>query len=120
MKKIIIVLLSAFLFIGASSRPGIVGKWENSQLLIDAKPGEIQINLKKDGTGDLILDKEKYFWVAEKFLYKIIGNQIEIVFIYEDGEKTEPGRIDIIKISAQEIIVGYKEANMKVAFRRIN
>ncbi len=120
MKKIIIILLSAFLFIGASSRPSIVGKWENSELLIDAKPGEIKINLKKDGTGELILDKEKYFWVADKFLYTIIGNQIEIVFIYEDGEKTEPGRVDIIKLNAREIIVGYKEADMRVAFRKIN
>ncbi len=119
MKKIIILLLLAFLLMGASPRPSIVGKWENSEVLIDAKPGEIQIILKKDGTGDLILDKDRYFWVADKFLYKIMGNQIEVVFIYEDGEKTEPGRVDIIQLNAQEMIVGYKEADMKLAFRKI-
>ncbi|MFA5902963.1 MAG: hypothetical protein WC836_03445 [Desulfobacula sp.] len=120
MKKIIIVLLSAFLFMGASYRPGLVGKWENSEKLIDAKPGEIKIFLKNDGTGDLILDKEKYFWVADKFLYKIIGNQVEVVFIYEDGEKTDPGRLDIIKLSSKEMILGFKEADLKLAFRKIN
>ena len=119
MKKIILLLLSAFLFLGASSRPSIVGKWENSENLIDAKPGEIKIVLKKDGAGDLILDKERYFWVADKFVYKILGNQIEIIFIYEDGQKTTPGRLDIIKLSAQELVLGFKEADLKLAFRKI-
>jgi hypothetical protein len=119
MKKNIALLLAAFLFLGASSRPSIVGKWENSENLIDAKPGEIQILLKKDGTGNLILDKERYFWVADQFLYKILGNQIEVVFVYEDGGKTDPGRLDIISLNAQEMILGFKEANVKLAFRRI-
>ncbi len=103
---------------GASPKPSLVGKWENSENLIDAKPGEIKILLKTDGTGDLLLDKEKYFWVADKFLYKIIGNQIEVVFIYDDGQKTDPGRLDIIRISAQEMILGFKKADLKLAFRK--
>lgn len=119
MKKIIIVLVSAFLFLGASSRQDIVGKWENSENLIDAKPGEIQILLKKDGTGDLILDKERYFWVADKFLYKILENRIEVIFIYKDGEKTDPGSLDIIKMNAHEMILGFKAADLKLAFRKI-
>jgi hypothetical protein len=119
MKKTILLLLAAFLFLGASSRPSIVGKWENSENLIDAKPGEIQILLKKDGTGNLILDKERYFWVVDQFLYQILGNQIEVVFVYEDGGKTDPGRLDIIRLNAQEMILGFKEANIKLAFRRI-
>ncbi len=118
-KKILIVLLSAFLFFGASSRQSIIGKWENSEKLIDAKPGDIKIHLKKDGTGELILDKDRYFWVADKFLYKILGNQIEVVFIYEDGKKTDPGRLDIIKISSHELILGFKEADLKFAFRKL-
>lgn len=120
MNRIIALLLAAFLFLGASSRPSIVGKWENSENLIDAKPGEIQILLKKNGTGNLILDKERYFWIADKFLYKILGNQIEVIFIYEDGGKTDPGRLDIIQLNAQELILGFKEANLKLAFRKIN
>jgi hypothetical protein len=119
MKKTILLLFAAFLFFGASSRPSIVGKWENSENLIDANPGEIQILLKKDGTGNLILDKERYFWVADTFLYQILGNQIEVVFVYEDGGKTDPGRLDIIRLNDQEMILGFKEANLKLAFRRI-
>jgi len=119
MKKTIALLLAAFLFLGASSRPSIVGRWENSENLIDAKPGEIQILLKKDGTGTLILDKERYFWVADQFLYKILGNQIEVVFLYEDGGKTDPGRLDIIQLNARELILGFKKANLKLAFRKI-
>jgi hypothetical protein len=119
LKTSILLLLAAFLFFGASSRPSIVGKWENSENLIDAKPGEIQILLKKDGSGNLILDKERYFWVADQFLYKILGNQIEVIFVYEDGRKTDPGRLDIIQLNAQEMVLGFKEANVKLAFRRI-
>ena len=119
MKKTIVLLVLTVLFLGASSPQNIVGRWENSEKLIDAQPGEIQLLLKKDGTGELILDKERYFWVADKFFYKILGNQIEVVFIYEDGGKTDPGRLDIIRLNAREMILGFKEANLKLAFRRI-
>jgi len=119
MKKIIILLISALLFLSASFRPSIVGKWENSENLADARPGDIKILLKKDGTGDLILDKERYFWIADKFIYKILENQIEVIFIYEDGGKTDPGRLDIIKINSQEMVLGFKQADLKLAFRKI-
>ena len=119
MKKTIVLLVLTVLFLGASSLQNIVGKWENSEKLIDANPGEIQILLKKDGTGELILDKERYFWVADKFIYKILGNQIEVIFVYEDGGRTDPGRLDIIKMSSQELILGFKQADMKLAFRKI-
>lgn len=119
MKKTISLLLTAFLFLGASSPQSIVGRWENSEVLIDANPGEIQILLKKDGTGNLILDKERYFWIADQFLYKILGNQIEVIFVYEDGQKTDPGRLDIIKLNARELILGFKAANLTLAFRKI-
>lgn len=119
MKKTIVLLLLAVLFFGASSPQNIVGKWENSEKLIDANAGEIKILLKKDGTGELILDKERYFWVADKFFYKILGNQIEVVFVYEDGGKTDPGRLDIIKMSSRELVLGFKKAGLKLAFRKI-
>lgn len=119
MKKIILLVSAIFLLLGASSPQSIVGKWENSENLIDAGPGEIQILLKKDGTGTLILDKDRYFWVADQFLYKILGNQIEVVFVYEDGGKTDPGRLDIIRLNSRELILGFKAANLTLAFRKI-
>jgi len=118
-KKTILLLSAAFLLLGAASRPSLVGKWENSESLIDAGPGEILILLKKDGTGNLILDKERYFWVADQFLYRILGNQIEVVFVYEDGRKTDPGRLDIIAFNDRELVLGFKAANLTLAFRKL-
>lgn len=120
-KKAVFILLSALLLMGGASsqKPNITGRWENSERLIDAKPGDIQINLNKDGTGDLILDKDQYFWVAEKFLYQVLQNQIEVTLVYEDGRRLGPGRLDIIRMNAQELVLFLKESKIKLSFRKI-
>ncbi len=113
------LLFLTSLLLGFSHSDTLVGTWENSENLIDARPGDIRMVLEKDGTGRLILDKDRYFWIADRFVYQVMGGQIEVMFVYDDGGKTAPGRVDIIRLTQRELIVGYREANLTLSFRKL-
>ena len=81
-------VLVAVVFLRDYFRPvprDLVGRWENSQPLIDAAPGHVRLDIDHEGIAHVQYDRSRYKWELDELKLQGRGGQLTVQML-PDGE----------------------------------